>query len=291
MKIILCGKGGCGKSTVATLLARAYQKEGKNVLVIDSDESNYGLHRQLGFELPEDFTHYFGGKKGAYRVFDEKGKVFDNRWHLSDIPEEFLSGEEKLHLMAVGKIAEAEEGCACGIGFTGKMFLDNLETDSDDIVITDTEAGVEHFGRGLDRCADVILMIIDPSYESIHLSEKIYDMGKALDKPVFFVINKADREQALMVREAIRDKEAVIAEIPVQKKIMMAGLKGEPLNCDSTGIRRGALLGLIYMGVGVLLYALLSQQQLTWLGYLTDALMGVAAGGLSGMLLGSLRAA
>ena len=40
-----------------------------------------------------------------------------------------------------------------------------------------------------------------------------------------------------MVREAIRDKEAVIAEIPVQKEIMMAGLKGEPLNCDSTGIR------------------------------------------------------
>lgn len=237
MKIILCGKGGCGKSTVATLLARAYQKEGKNVLVIDSDESNYGLHRQLGFELPEDFTHYFGGKKGAYRVFDEKGKVFDNRWHLSDIPEEFLSGEEKLHLMAVGKIAEAEEGCACGIGFTGKMFLDNLETGDDDVVITDTEAGVEHFGRGLDRCADVILMVIDPSYESIHLSEKIYDMGKSLGKPVFFVINKADHGQAAMVREAIRDKEAVIAEIPVQKEIMMAGLKGEPLNCDSTGIR------------------------------------------------------
>ena len=60
---------------------------------------------------------------------------------------------------------------------------------------------------------------------------------------------------------------------------------------DSAGIRRGALLGLIYMGVGVLLYALLSHQQLTWLGYLTDALMGVAAGGLSGMLLGSLRTA
>ena len=237
MKIIMCGKGGCGKSTVATLLAREYQKEGKNVLVIDSDESNYGLHRQLGFDLPEDFTHYFGGKKGAYRVFDEKGKVFDNRWHFSDIPEEFLSGEEGLHLMAVGKIAEAEEGCACGIGFTGKMFLDNLDTGDDDIVITDTEAGVEHFGRGLDRCADVIIMVVDPSYESIHLSEKIHDMGMALGKPVFFVINKADGGQAAMVREAIRDKEAVIAEIPAQSEIMMAGLKGEPLDCVSPGVR------------------------------------------------------
>ncbi len=237
MKIILCGKGGCGKSTVATLLAREYQREGKNVLVIDSDESNYGLHRQLGFDLPEDFTHYFGGKKGAYRVLDEKGKVFDSRWHFSDIPERFMTGEEDLHLMAIGKIAEAEEGCACGIGFTGKMFLDNLDLEDNDVVITDTEAGVEHFGRGLDRCADVILMIVDPSYESIHLSEKTHDMGRALEKPVFFVINKADGEQAAMVREAIRDKEAVIAEIPAQKEIMMAGLRGEALSCDSPGVR------------------------------------------------------
>lgn len=237
MKIILCGKGGCGKSTVATLLARAYQKAGKNVLVIDSDESNYGLHRQLGFDLPEDFTHYFGGKKGAYRVFDEKGRVFDNIWHFTDIPGEFMTGEENLHLMAIGKIAEAEEGCACGIGFTGKMFLENLETGDEDVVITDTEAGVEHFGRGLDRCADVILMVVDPSYESIHLSEKVHDMCNALDKPVFFVINKADGEQAAMVKEAIRNKDAVISEIPAQAGIMMAGLKGEPLNCDSPGVR------------------------------------------------------
>lgn len=59
---------------------------------------------------------------------------------------------------------------------------------------------------------------------------------------------------------------------------------------DGAGIRRGALLGLLYMGVGVVVYALLSQQKFTWLGYLTDGLMGVAAGGLSGMLLGSLKA-
>ena len=59
---------------------------------------------------------------------------------------------------------------------------------------------------------------------------------------------------------------------------------------DETGIRRGALLGLIYMGLGVLVYALLTQQKISWQGYLVDVLMGVAAGGLSGMLLGSLRA-
>ncbi len=59
---------------------------------------------------------------------------------------------------------------------------------------------------------------------------------------------------------------------------------------DESGIRRGALLGLLYMGIGVLVYALLTRQPITLWSYLIDVLMGVAAGGLSGMLLGSLRA-
>lgn len=54
-------------------------------------------------------------------------------------------------------------------------------------------------------------------------------------------------------------------------------------------IRRGALLGIVYMGLGVLVYALLTGQKLTLTGYLTDVLMGLAAGGLSGMILGSAR--
>lgn len=54
---------------------------------------------------------------------------------------------------------------------------------------------------------------------------------------------------------------------------------------DPAGTRQGAVLGLIYMGVGVLIYALLSGQKMDWLGYVIDLLMGVAAGGLSGMLL------
>jgi len=52
---------------------------------------------------------------------------------------------------------------------------------------------------------------------------------------------------------------------------------------DGAGVRRGAGVGLIYMGVGVLLYALLTRQKITAPAYLVDLLMGVAAGGLTGM--------
>lgn len=60
--------------------------------------------------------------------------------------------------------------------------------------------------------------------------------------------------------------------------------------CGSeNGIRRGVLLGVVYMGAGVLLYALLSGQKLTVMGYLMDVLMGLATGGLSGMLMSARK--
>ena len=42
MKVAVCGKGGSGKSTITTLLAKELAKRKRKVLVIDSDESNYG---------------------------------------------------------------------------------------------------------------------------------------------------------------------------------------------------------------------------------------------------------
>lgn len=40
MKVLVCGKGGSGKSTVAALLAKSMARRGYGVLVVDSDESN-----------------------------------------------------------------------------------------------------------------------------------------------------------------------------------------------------------------------------------------------------------
>ena len=51
------GRADCGNDFLDTLKALA--RRGKEILVIDSDESNYGLHRQLGMKLPRDFTDYY----------------------------------------------------------------------------------------------------------------------------------------------------------------------------------------------------------------------------------------
>ena len=53
---------------------------------------------------------------------------------------------------------------------------------------------------------------------------------------------------------------------------------------SANAVLRGALTGLIYMAAGVLVYALLSGQQVTAFSYLADLLLGLAVGGLVGMM-------
>jgi len=52
MKISICGKGGSGKSALTALLANQAVARGLEVVVVDSDESNSGLFKILGFENP-----------------------------------------------------------------------------------------------------------------------------------------------------------------------------------------------------------------------------------------------
>ena len=54
------------------------------------------------------------------------------------------------------------------------------------------------------------------------------------------------------------------------------------------GLLRGALVGLVYMVIGVGMYALLSGQSAPVSAYLADLGMGVAGGGIVGMILSNL---
>lgn len=55
------------------------------------------------------------------------------------------------------------------------------------------------------------------------------------------------------------------------------------------GLLRGAFVGLVYMALGVGVYALLSGQAAPWTAYLADLGMGVAGGGIVGMILSNMN--
>ena len=241
MKITVCGKGGCGKSTVTTLLAKELARMGKKVLVVDSDESNFGLHRQLGVELPRDFTEYFGGKDKAFKTMMTSGildamklsafakKFFSEDFNMADIPEEYYSEKDGVKLMSSGKIYKANEGCACTMNSILEQFVAHLTLAEDEIALLDMEAGVEHFGRGTDNSVDGILMIVDPSFESLRLSAKIADLSTSIGKPIWFCLNKVTEEAAQMMEEEVGKHGAIIGRMPLNHDLSLAGLTGTEL--------------------------------------------------------------
>jgi CO dehydrogenase maturation factor len=237
MKILICGKGGSGKSTITALLAKSMARRSYNVLVVDSDESNFGLHRQLGLGMPEDFMNYLGGKKTLgekMRQAFQKGdtvSIFENRWQITDIPEAYTVEKEKIKMIAIGKIHDFGEGCACPMGALAKNLLKNMETTSEDAVFVDTEAGIEHFGRGIEEGCDLVLMVLDPSYESIRLSEKIRQLAEKAGKPCYFILNRADEIGIQLVMEAV-DRTKILASIPSSLEVLKAGFAGDELKME-----------------------------------------------------------
>jgi CO dehydrogenase maturation factor len=200
MKMVILGKGGSGKSTVSALLARGLARKGYSVLVIDSDESNFGLHRQLGMEEPRELMEQLGGRRGAGRQIMESAREgksigpLDGNFGTADIPPGCLSIKDGVRLLQIGKVKHFGEGCACPIGVLASDFLERLRLAEREVAIVDTEAGLEHLGRGVERGADLVLMVMDPSFESLRLRDKVSTMLEEAGKPLFFVLNRTRPE-------------------------------------------------------------------------------------------------
>ncbi len=232
MKVVVAGKGGCGKSTVSTLLAKALAKRGSKVLVIDTDESNFGLHTHLGLKRPEDFMNYFGGKK----VLFERVKTLQKRWGIDELPAGYLTEKGNIKLLAMGKIYDFGEGCACPINALSARFLEILELEEDEVLIADTDAGIEHLGRGLEQGCDLILVVVEPSQESIGVAKRIAEMAAEISKRVYYVLNKVKGEAKDVLLGAL-DPSRVIAAISQDEELFRYGLEGKELDLDVEGIK------------------------------------------------------
>jgi len=185
-------------------------------------------------QKPDDFMNYFGGKKLLF----EKTKEMENKWRLEDLPRDYLTRKGNIRLLSMGKIYEFGEGCACPINALSSKFLEIVDLGEGEFLIADTDAGIEHFGRGVETGVDILLVVIDPSQESILLAKKISELGQQVDKPVYYILNRiADQETQDLLMNSI-DRGRVIAIIPENKEIFMSGLAGNEFNMEVDGIKK-----------------------------------------------------
>ena len=93
-----------------------------------------------------------------------------------------------------------------------------------------------------------------------------------------------------LLMQWLRPAESVVRIINQGLKLASigAGVYGAVGRGCEGGLLRGALVGLVYMVIGVGMYALLSGQSAPVSAYLADLGMGVAGGGIVGMILSNL---
>ena len=121
------------------------------------------------------------------------------------------------------------------------QFIEHLILAKDEYALIDMEAGIEHFGRGIDNSVDLILMVVEPSYESLALTEKVSELGQSIGKPVYLVFNKVDEENWEWMRENAYEGAELICEMPAEKSISASGLKGRELSNGYSAIIRLAV--------------------------------------------------
>jgi len=230
MKIAICGKGGSGKSTVAALLAREMERRGFRVVVIDSDESNSGLYRMLGFASPpEPLMELLGGKKGVKQKMSQPNIFAESEISITGIPEPYILHSNSLYMVAIGKIMQSLEGCACPMGVLSREFLKKLKLGQRELAVVDMEAGVEHFGRGVETSIDSILIVVEPPLESIEVARKIHKLAKEIGvKNVRAILNKIPSGDIAERLKMILQKNQfdVIGSLDYDQEIFKASLEG-----------------------------------------------------------------
>ena len=241
MKVAITGKGGVGKTTLSSTLARLYAAEGRTVLAADVDpDANLGL--ALGL-TEEEVNSIVPISKMRQLVEERTGATYTNKFfklnpQVSDIPDKFARDINGVKLLVMGTVETGGGGCVCPEHVMLKSILSALVFRKDDVVIMDMEAGLEHLGRGTAANMDQFLVVIEPGARSVQTYHNVKRLASDRGvKQVRVVANKVrDAKDEEFIRQSIPDAD-LLGFIHYNPEIMDADRQGKsPYDFSPTAI-------------------------------------------------------
>ena len=239
-RILVCGKGGSGKSTVVSLIATILQRRDYEVLVLDGDASNpEGLIRMLfglGIEgEPKPLIEFFGGIDVVTCPVDDPSPLTRSNDLIpvpekkidftQEIPSKYYLQKGNMRLLQAGKIETYGQGCD---GPLEKVVRDFM-VEGEAVNLIDMKAGLEHFGRRIPDRMDIILGVLDYTLESVSIAQRMDEFCRQAGiKDYWLILNKIGSEEveAILMDKLAGLRDRVIGLIHYDQELIMVGLSG-----------------------------------------------------------------
>ncbi len=221
--IAVAGKGGSGKTSVASLVIRYLMKNGSGpILAIDADP-NANLGESLGLKVEQTVGLVLNAfQKDKINIPPGMTKDAYLDYKLNEIVVE----SKGLDLVTMGR-GEGPE-CYCYPNLILKKFADSL-AENYAYVVMDNEAGMEHLSRRTTQNIDGLFIISDHSVKGIRTVARIRDLVselKLMVKRQLVIINFAPTKlDPLVTEELDRLGIDLIATIPLDEEVYEYDLK------------------------------------------------------------------
>jgi CO dehydrogenase maturation factor len=200
MRVFVAGKGGVGKTTLAAALCLLQAKKGR-VLAVDQD-SQQNLAFALGYppQLARSLTpitedrgyveEKTGVPPGTY------GGMMRLNPDVSDMADRFgVHLAPNLDLLVMGGVTRASSGCLCAENALLGSMIRFLECRDEDLILMDTQAGLEPFGRAVAEGFGCALVVTDPTSNSLQVAERAGQLSRELGiRRVRLVVNRHIRK-------------------------------------------------------------------------------------------------
>ena len=216
--IAFAGKGGVGKTTVASLVLHYFKMNGFSpVLAVDADPNS-----NLGETLGLNVTNTIGDIRENY-MRDPQGipSGMDKVNYLELLVEQALIETKTFDLLVMGR--QEGQGCYCMVNNILNGFMDKLSSTYKYMVV-DNEAGMEHLSRRTSGRVDTLYLVTDYSLRGLRAVARINKMLGSLKlhvKDVGIIVTRAPRKMnETFLLEAKQTGLKIVGSIPHDENLL-----------------------------------------------------------------------